>query len=89
MARPLSYMLMPTLMFMVDLPARGGLWMQTQFTSDICDVKSTIAGEASGHFLQFREMGSDPLLGFLGNKGPWERRWNRCSLLGFLENKGS
>jgi hypothetical protein len=54
----------------------------------MCDVGSTIAGEASGHFLQFQEMGPDPLLGCLGNKGSWKRRWNRCTLLGFLGNKG-
>jgi hypothetical protein len=78
-------------MFMVDLPARGGLWIQTHdFTGlTYVIVKYTMAGEASGHFLHCRGMDSDPLLGFLGNKGPWERGWNRCSLLGFLDNKGS
>ena len=38
-------------------------------TSDMCNAESTIAGEASGHSLQFQGMDSDPLLRFLGKKG--------------------
>ena len=57
-------------------------------TSDMGIVGYTDGWRGIWEFPTFWGTDSEPLLGSLGNKGPWERGWNGCSLLGFLGNKG-